>query len=420
MRRFGIHASPDLCEDRGGRHAALFVDADVVSLLGIAKPQQTAKAKGRFKSAVKYSDKPRLARFRDFTDKFPIKRGLEEAMESLIGGVVLDTKLQQRAALERDEAERRGWEQEHWRPTGSGRDEARRDGGACGGGLAPDVSGGDASKRRRTREHAHGSDVDRPATTSGRRSAVDCGAGAAGLITTDSTLRGMIDDAMQLLGSMAHDVDLAFGQTHGGATRVRDKSNPGRFGNGYSAEAKRISLECKKLRRMVRFVYKQQLNKASALCLTLATDGIELPDVYVDESAVVERATSVLKRKRLELQGKNRAQLILNSGDVSGKSQERKQRAATKRDVNAVMERSARGAVASVMVGSGDAAEVLTDPLEVARECCEWSDRRVSLMQPKWFRRLDVAVGHAVWVAGGAQVSGGFVRAIDNKLEGAC
>ena len=35
-------------------------------------------------------------------------------------------------------------------------------------------------------------------------------------------------------------------------------------------------------------------------------------------------------------------------------------------------------------------------------------------MQPKWFRRLDVAVGHAVWVAGGVQVSGGFVRAVDN------
>jgi len=75
VRRFGIHASPDLCEDRGGRHAALFVDVDVVSLLGIAKPQQSLKAKGRFKSAVKYSDKPRLARFRDFADKFFVKRG---------------------------------------------------------------------------------------------------------------------------------------------------------------------------------------------------------------------------------------------------------------------------------------------------------------------------------------------------------
>ena len=190
----------------------------------------------------------------------------------------------------------------------------------------------------------------------------------------------MIDDAMQLLGIMAHDADLAFGQTHGGATRVRDKSNPDHFGNGHSAEAKRISLECKKLRRVVRFVHKQQLNKAAQLCLTLAADVAELPDVYADESAVIKRATAVLKRKRLELQGRNRAQLILNSGGVSGKSQESKQRAATKRDANTVMERSARGAVAPVTVGAGDAAEVLADPLEVARECCEWSDRRMSLM----------------------------------------
>ena len=79
------------------------------------------------------------------------------------------------------------------------------------------------------------------------------------LHTTDSALRSMIDGAMEFLDSMAHDVDLAFGQTHGGATRVRDKSNPDRFGNGHSAEAKRISLECKRLRRVVRFVHKQQL-----------------------------------------------------------------------------------------------------------------------------------------------------------------
>ena len=264
----------------------------------------------------------------------------------------------------------------------------------------------------------HGSDEERSAATSGRRSVVDCGVGLADVTTTDSTLRSMIDDAMQLLDSMAHDADLAFGQTHGGATRVRDKSNPDRFGNGHSAEAKRISLECKKLRRVVRFVHRHQLDKASQLCLTLAADGVELPDVYADESAVIERATAALKRKRLELQGRSRAQLILNSGGVSGKSQESKQRAATKRDVNAVMERSARGAVASVTVGAGDGAEVLTDPLEVARECCEWSDRRMSLTQPKWFRRLDVAVGHAVWVADGVQVYGGFVRAIDN--DGHC
>ena len=79
VRRFGIHANPDLCEDRGGRHATLFVEIDVAAVLGVAKPQQSAKAQGRFKSAVKYSDTPRLARFRDFSTKFFSKRGLDVA-----------------------------------------------------------------------------------------------------------------------------------------------------------------------------------------------------------------------------------------------------------------------------------------------------------------------------------------------------
>ena len=96
-------------------------------------------------------------------------------MESLIGGVVLDKELQRRAALERDEAERRGWEQEHLRPTGAERDGAQRDEEVCGGRAERDQGGGDGNKRRRTREDERGSDEDRSAATSGRRSAVDCG-----------------------------------------------------------------------------------------------------------------------------------------------------------------------------------------------------------------------------------------------------
>ena len=72
----------------------------------------------------------------------------------------------------------------------------------------------------------------------------------------------------------------------------------------------------------------------------------------------------------------------------------------------------ARGAIATVTLGTGDVAEVLTSPAEVARECSEWSDRRMSLMQPKWFQRLDVAVGHAVWAVS-ETVVGGTIRAID-------
>ena len=107
VRRFGVHANPNLREDRGGRHAALFADIDAVAVLGVAKPQLSAKAQGRFQSAVKYSDKPRLARFRGFSTKIFSKRGLDVAIKSLIGNIVLGKGLQRLAELGRDEAERR-------------------------------------------------------------------------------------------------------------------------------------------------------------------------------------------------------------------------------------------------------------------------------------------------------------------------
>ena len=56
---------------------------------------------------------------------------------------------------------------------------------------------------------------------------------------------------------------------------------------------------------------------------------------------------------------------------------------------------------------------MLTSPSEVARECSEWSDRRMSLMQPKWFQQLDVAVGHVVWAVG-ETVVGGTVQTADD------
>ena len=55
-----------------------------------------------------------MARFRNFSSKFFSKRGLDEAMESLIGKIILDKDLQRRTELERDEAERQGWDEVHW------------------------------------------------------------------------------------------------------------------------------------------------------------------------------------------------------------------------------------------------------------------------------------------------------------------
>ena len=78
------------------------------------------------------------------------------------------------------------------------------------------------------------------------------------------------------------------------------------------------------------------------------------------------------------------------------------------------MERPVAGAIASVTTGKGEAAEVLAGAKEAAIECCAWSERRMSTMHPKWFRRLDLAVGHVVWAVENEVVRGGKVLTIDN------
>ena len=86
----------------------------------------------------------------------------------------------------------------------------------------------------------------------------------------------------------------------------------------------------------------------------------------------------------LEVHGRQRVNNILKARVTTARAQEPNLRAAAKRDINAVMERSPRGAIESVTIGTGDDADVLTDPVDVAVECCEFSARRMSTMQPKW------------------------------------
>ena len=93
---------------------------------------------------------------------------------------------------------------------------------------------------------------------------------------------------------------------------------------------------------------------------------------------------------------------------------ERKLRAATKREIGAVMERPARGTIEAVYTGRGDDMEVITDPVAVASECCEFGKRSMGSMQPKWFRWYDVAVEHEVWFSDGTAAWPGRVTAIDD------
>jgi hypothetical protein len=42
VRRFGIDANPDITEDLGGKHSALFVDVDVNAVLGLDVPSSAS------------------------------------------------------------------------------------------------------------------------------------------------------------------------------------------------------------------------------------------------------------------------------------------------------------------------------------------------------------------------------------------
>ena len=101
-------------------------------------------------------------------------------------------------------------------------------------------------------------------------------------------------------------------------------------------------MQCKRLRRLMRFVHRRKLSESVALRDELKRDGVVVGDVRVvlggeDAGAIVSRLEGILECKRKKLHGHKRTQYILDAGGASAKPQEKKQRAAMKRDINAAM-----------------------------------------------------------------------------------
>ena len=120
------------------------------------------------------------------------------------------------------------------------------------------------------------------------------------------------DEAVEIICGMAREVDLAFTEAHGGANRCREKSNPNRRGDGHSSETKRPALQCKRLRRLMRFVHRRKLSESVAFRDELARDGVVIDDVRVvpegeDAGAIVPRLEGILECKGKKLHGRNRA-----------------------------------------------------------------------------------------------------------------
>ena len=71
---------------------------------------------------------------------------------------------------------------------------------------------------------------------------------------------------------------------------------------------------------------------------------------------------------RLLLQGRSRVRCILERGSKAAKTQARRLRAATKRDIDIVMNRPVCQVLSTVQTGGGATRRVITDPEAVAAE----------------------------------------------------
>ena len=209
--------------------------------------------------------------------------------------------------------------------------------------------------------------------------------------------------------------------TFGDSTRSRDKSNPKHVGEGFCPRTKHAAVHCTRLRLLIKLVWRSEWAAAAQLRSELVSDGVQVATIAEDDDLRELSATNLhgsLRVARLEVHGRRRANNLMKSAVATAQAQDSKLRAAAKHDINAVMERSPRGAIEPVTVGSGDDASVLTDPVDVAVECCEFSARHMSSMQPKWFRKNGVMEGQTVWVASGNRTRRGLVRKVDT--DGHC
>ena len=168
---------------------------------------------------------------------------------------------------------------------------------------------------------------------------------------------------------------------------------------------------------MIKAVWRERWEKVRTLREELESHEVDVP-VVIERAERREGSVKDLKAAfasfRMTTHGKVRTKNMLKAGGAKASAQERKLRAATKRVINAVMERPARGTIETVSKGRGDDMEVITDPTAAAAECCEFGKRRMGSMQRKWFRRCDVAAEHAVWSSDGTTARSGRVTAIDD------
>ena len=117
---------------------------------------------------------------------------------------------------------------------------------------------------------------------------------------------------------------------------------------------------------MIKAVWREEWSEVHELRDELEEAGLKPPhvrEVSTERENTVRELRKFLKVTRGTTQGKQRTENLLQSGGKFAAAQERKLRAATKREINAVMERPPHTTIGSLATGRDDDMEVLTDPV---------------------------------------------------------
>ena len=110
------------------------------------------------------------------------------------------------------------------------------------------------------------------------------------------------------------------------------------------------------MRSLIKAIYEEQWTEAFRLGASLESAGIAVGVIKPswDESgktALVDRIATIQSNHRKKLHGKARMGLVLQEGNSSSKSLRRKLRAATKRDVDCVLNRPHRSTISTIATG---------------------------------------------------------------------
>ena len=100
-------------DDRGLDHSVLVVDLDVHCLLGIGIDKGKASVTKR-RATIKYSDKKRVERFREYATHEFDRRDKDGTLHDLVGDLTLDAALRDRGRGEREADEGAPWEALRW------------------------------------------------------------------------------------------------------------------------------------------------------------------------------------------------------------------------------------------------------------------------------------------------------------------